>query len=129
MSSRVMPHLLIVAHGSRRQASNLEIQQLADRLSLNQTEFASISCGFLELAEPSIPDALRRLIAQGAQSIVVMPYFLSAGRHVSEDIPAEIAAVAAEFQTVKIVLADYLGSASGIRDLLFSQAIKSIEQQ
>lgn len=126
MSSSHTPHLLVVAHGSRRAASNHEIQQLVDRLLTIQTGFAGISCGFLELAEPSIPDALRTLIAQGAESIVVMPYFLSAGRHVSEDIPAEIAPVAAEHPDVDIVLADYLGAADGICSLLLTQACKCI---
>lgn len=126
MSSSHTPHLLVVAHGSRRAASNQEIQHLVDRLLLSQTAFASISCGFLELAEPSIPDALRHIIDQGAKFIVVMPYFLSAGRHVSEDIPAEIAPVTAEHPDVKIVIADYLGAADGICKLLLSQANRSL---
>lgn len=126
MSFPHKPHLLVVAHGSRRAASNQEIQQLAERLLTNQTEFASISCGFLELAEPSIPDALRTLIAKGAKSIIVMPYFLSAGRHVSEDIPSEIALVDAEHPDVKIILAEYLGAADGINSLLLTQACKCI---
>jgi sirohydrochlorin ferrochelatase len=126
MSSPHIPHLLIVAHGSRRAASNQEIQHLVDRLLASQTQFASISCGFLELAEPSIPDALRQLIAQGAQYVVIMPYFLSAGRHVSEDIPAEIVAVAEDHPEVKIVIAEYLGAANEIDQVLLSQANKSL---
>ena len=49
-----------------------------------------MDCGFLELAEPSIPDGIQRCIDAGATEVVVVPYFLSAGRHVSEDIPAEV---------------------------------------
>lgn len=126
MSSHHQPHLLIVAHGSRRAASNQEIQQLVERLLACENQFASIACGFLELAEPSIPDALRQLIAQGARHVVVMPYFLSAGRHVSEDIPAEIASVAETHPEVEIVMADYLGAADEIVHLLLSQAHKNL---
>lgn len=128
MSFPHKPHLLIVAHGSRRSASNQEIQQLAVRLQSCQTAFGTVGCGFLELAEPSIPDALCEMINQGAKFIVVMPYFLSAGRHVSEDIPAMIAPVKTRYPEIKIVLADYLGSAEGISDLMLGLAMKSITE-
>lgn len=126
MTISTKPYLLIVAHGSRRQASNEEIEQLSQRVAMEQTQFASVSCGFLELAEPSIPDALLKLIHAGARQIVVMPYFLSAGRHVSEDIPSLIAPVSALHPSVDIILADYLGASDGIRDILLSQAIKHL---
>ena len=79
--------LLVVAHGSRRQASNDEVRALTERVRAESNErFAAIECAFLELAEPSIPDGLERLIADGAAHITVLPYFLAAGRHVIEEL-------------------------------------------
>ncbi len=118
-----MQHLLIVAHGSRRHASNQEIRYLAEKLNKNNRTFASISCAFLELATPSIPDGLLELIEQGAAEIIVMPYFLSAGRHVSEDIPAAISSVLAQKPNIKIQMADYLGASPRIGELLLEQAL------
>lgn len=117
-----MTDLLIVAHGSRREASNEEIRQLAAQLGSYDSAFAQISCGFLEIASPSIPEALLAMIANGSQSIVVMPYFLSAGRHVSTDIPAEIAQVQTQAPEIEIRLAPYLGAAEQIASLLLQQA-------
>jgi sirohydrochlorin ferrochelatase len=55
------------------------------------------------------------------EEVVVLPYFLSAGRHVVEDIPAEVAKVAVpDHATVRI--APYLGAASGLGDILLAQA-------
>ena len=51
-----------------------------------------------------------------------MPYFLSAGRHVAEDIPGEVDLVRGEFPDVTITLAPYLGLAAGVADLLLEQA-------
>lgn len=126
MTISTKPYLLIVAHGSRRQASNEEIEQLSHRVASGQTQFAGVSCGFLELAEPSIPEALLTLIHAGARQIVVMPYFLSAGRHVSEDIPGLIAPVSDSYPNVEITLADYLGASEAIPDILLKQAIKQL---
>ena len=118
-----MKALLIVAHGSRREASNEEVRELARAVEARATgSFERVSCAFLELAEPNIPDELRALIKDGVGDITVMPCFLSAGRHVAEDIPGEIDLVRGEFPDANIRLAPYLGLAAGVPDLLMQQA-------
>ena len=52
----------------------------------------------------------------------MLPYFLSAGRHVIEDIPREVAGKQKEYPHVPIRLAPYLGSAEGITELLLGVA-------
>ena len=47
-----------------------------------------VEAAFLELAEPDLPGAVRRLAARGADRIVVIPYFLTMGRHVELDFAA-----------------------------------------
>lgn len=121
-----MKSLLLVAHGSRRAASNEEVRALARQLRAAQLSFAHVECAFLELAEPSIPGGLRRAIAAGADEVVVLPYFLSAGRHVVADIPAEIDLVRDEYPSVPIRLAPYLGAAEGILALLIAQASQTL---
>lgn len=122
-----MKHLLIVAHGSRRQASNGEVEQLAAQLHASPNhDFTQISCAFLELASPSIPQGIQQAIDAGATEVVVMPYFLSAGRHVSEDIPAAIAEVQPANPMVSIRQIPYLGSLAGIAPLMLSHAQSSV---
>ncbi len=118
-----MNALLIVAHGSRREASNEEVRELTRLVAARAAgRYDRVSCAFLELSEPNIPDELRQLIQAGAGEITVMPYFLSAGRHVAEDIPGEIDLVRGEFPDVSIRIAAYLGLAAGVPDLLLQQA-------
>ena len=121
-----MKSLLLVAHGSRREASNDEIRRLTRRLGAVAGDFDHLACAFLELAEPSIPDGLRLAISQGASEVVVLPYFLSAGRHVVTDIPSEIETVQRENPSINIYLAPYLGAADGVVELLMDQASKVI---
>ncbi len=115
--------LLLVAHGSRRAASNEEVRQLAAALAAQAgTRYHQVRCAFLELAEPSIPDGLRQCIAGGAEAVRVVPYFLAAGRHVVEDIPAEMAPVIAAHPEVQVTLTPHLGAAAGIAPLLLDLA-------
>lgn len=118
-----MNSLLIVAHGSRREASNNEIRALTEALRRNAgNRFDDVACAFLELAEPSIPDGIRQCIEHGATRVTVFPYFLSAGRHVASDIPAEVSQIAREYPDTAIKIAPYLGAASTISELILQQA-------
>ncbi|MBL3599292.1 MAG: CbiX/SirB N-terminal domain-containing protein [gamma proteobacterium endosymbiont of Lamellibrachia anaximandri] len=111
--------LLIVAHGSRREASNEEIRRLTERVRAEAGDsYHSVSCAYLELADPSIPEGVERCISAGAQEVVVLPYFLSAGRHVSLDIPQEVEKTQHKHPGVKIRIAPYLGGAEGIPGML-----------
>ena len=118
-----MQALLVVAHGSRRQSSNEEVRALAAQLAPQAAaRYARVQAAFLELAEPSIPDGIEQCIQAGATRVVVVPYFLVAGRHVVEDIPALVEPKQAEHPEIEIVLAPYLGKAAAIPGLLLELA-------
>ena len=118
-----MKSLVIVAHGSRRQASNDEVRELSSRIeSLTGESFDQVKTAFLELAEPSIPGGIEQCIEKGAKEIIVLPYFLSAGRHVTEDIPGEVDTVRNKHPEVSIKITPYLGTIDKIADLMVEQA-------
>jgi hypothetical protein len=57
--------LLIIAHGSRRGASNDEVRQLADPMRAQPGQaYDHVQAAFLELAEPGIQDGLAALVTQ-----------------------------------------------------------------
>lgn len=114
-----MKALLLVAHGSRRESSNDEVRGLTAALEkIAGAGFGDVRCAFLELADPSIPDGIQQCVDSGADEVVVLPYFLSAGRHVVEDIPAEIKKKTDELPDLKITQASYLGQLDGVTELL-----------
>jgi sirohydrochlorin ferrochelatase len=116
-----MRTLLLVAHGSRREESNEEVRGLAAVLAEQAGErFGHVDCAFLEIADPSIPDAIEAAVQAGASEIVVLPYFLSAGRHVREDIPAEVERKRAEHPEVRLRIAPYLGQAECLASIALS---------
>ncbi|SEA80564.1 CbiX protein [Thiothrix caldifontis] len=120
-----MQALLIVAHGSRRVQSNDEIRALAAKVGEQSgTDYAYVGSAFLELAEPSIPDGIQHCIDQGATVITIMPFFLSAGRHVVTDVPELVQAKQRENPQVKIRMAPYLG-VSGLMPGLIVQSAQT----
>lgn len=108
-----MPSLLIIAHGSRRAASNDEVRQLAAQVRAQPGQtYEHVETAFLELAEPSIPAGLTELAGRGATEIVAFPYFLAAGTHVAQDIPEAIAEFSAAHPAVTVRLTPHLGASA-----------------
>ncbi|MEE9444539.1 MAG: CbiX/SirB N-terminal domain-containing protein [Cocleimonas sp.] len=116
-----MKHLLIIAHGSRRMASNDEVREVTRKFSQQIHDFDKVSTAFLELDDPSIPQGLLNAIEEGATEVIVLPYFLSAGRHVSEDIPAQVASVKEKHPKITIKIAPYLGASGSMPEILLAQ--------
>lgn len=122
-----MKALLLIAHGSRREASNDEVRALARDLQRRAAgQFDLVVPAFLELAEPSIPDGVDECVRQGASEIRVVPYFLSAGRHVATDIPGELAQAAQAHPGVRIDMSPYLGQHPRVTDLLLGLATQGL---
>lgn len=85
-SKRQKTGVILIDHGSRRQASNQLLEDVASAF-LHRGTWAIVEPAHMELAEPSLQTAWRRCLEAGATSIVVFPYFLSPGRHWDQDIP------------------------------------------
>ncbi len=92
-----IPHeqtgVVIVDHGSRREASNNMLLDFVEAFAANQN-YAIVEPAHMELAEPSIATAFNKCVSRGARLVIVSPYFLSPGRHWKNDIP-QLAAEAA----------------------------------
>lgn len=99
---------LLIAHGSRRAEANADLSRLAERIAATG-EYGIVEVGYLELTEPSILAGGRACVARGAQSVRLLPYFLSAGVHVTDDLTAARDALAVEFPAVEFTLCPPLG--------------------
>lgn len=116
-----MKQLLIVAHGSRRAASNDEVRVLAAQVAQHlQWSAEQVQVAFLELALPSIATALDDCFKRGVNEVSVLPYFLASGSHVVSDLPREIAAAQAKWPDKTIHLLAHIGAADRMVNLITS---------
>jgi precorrin-8X/cobalt-precorrin-8 methylmutase len=63
----------------------------------------------MEFAEPKIPDAIRQAVSEGAKKVILHPFFLSAGQHVTKDIPEMIEEARSSHPDVKFIYTEPLG--------------------
>ncbi|MEO2014488.1 MAG: CbiX/SirB N-terminal domain-containing protein [Fuerstiella sp.] len=92
--------VVIVDHGSRKPASNEMLYQ-ATKIFAAQSDYVIVEPAHMELAQPDIATAFRKCVEQGAARVVVFPYFLSPGRHWSEDIPGLVTEAVKPFPDIE----------------------------
>ncbi|QVL30455.1 CbiX/SirB N-terminal domain-containing protein [Telmatocola sphagniphila] len=108
MSSREGIGLLLIAHGSRRKQANEDLEWLAGRIRETAT-FRFVQTSYLELTEPNILQGGTLCAQQMVSTVVMMPYFLSPGVHVREDLTEARDQLIAQYPDVKFLLAEPLG--------------------
>ena len=80
---------LLIAHGTRDKEGLASFFQFAEEFGKTFPDRLVVPA-FLELAKPSIPEAIETCIKKGACEIFVIPLMLFPGRHVNQDIPGQI---------------------------------------
>jgi sirohydrochlorin ferrochelatase len=82
--------LLLVVHGTRDRVGVAEahraLEMVAERMAPRPVEL-----GFIELAKPSIAEAVARLVQRRVRQFTVAPLMLFAAAHVKQDIPRMVA--------------------------------------
>jgi sirohydrochlorin cobaltochelatase len=114
--------VVLAGHGSRREKSNEQVRELAagleGRLGLPAT------AGFIELAEPSIGEAIGSL-APSASDVTVVPLSLFAASHVKADVPLVVNEARAEHD-IDVHSGRHLGVHPAIVELL-NDRVASVE--
>ena len=80
-----MTGFIVFAHGSRIESANQAVRDVAVQMAATGQHV--VEAAFLELGQPDLVGATRRLISRGAERIVVIPYFLTLGTHMQRDLP------------------------------------------
>lgn len=78
--------IILFAHGSRDPLWHKPIEAVAQAIAARDTH-TPVRCAYLELSQPSLPEAGAELVANGATHIRVFPMFLGVGKHARQDLP------------------------------------------
>jgi sirohydrochlorin ferrochelatase len=117
----------IFAHGSVIESANESVRSVA-------SQFAAVSgidlvepC-FLELGQPDLAEAVKRLAGRGADRILVVPYFLTLGKHLQRDLPRIVADIAAAHPDVEIAVTPPLDGHPAMVEALVDRAREGLRK-
>ncbi len=119
--------VVVVAHGSRLPAAMAAHQAVCDGLRKRLGGQASVEPAYLELTEPDIPSAIDGAVADGADRIVVLPYFLHPGNHTLRDIPEVVEAARSRHRGTVIDQAPMFGADPALVDTLAAQVSVAVD--
>ncbi|HLJ87103.1 MAG TPA: CbiX/SirB N-terminal domain-containing protein [Candidatus Angelobacter sp.] len=113
------PAVLLIGHGSRDPQANQEFEGLIAVYRDSHPQFEVLH-GYVELAEPSLADALRTAASRSTE-VIVVPLFLFCAGHVKNDIPLALASARSEYPGVRFLAARELGVHPKLVDLSFER--------
>ncbi len=119
--------ILLIAHGSRRPEANADLVELAAQVR-KRCEFAVVEVAYLELTTPTIPDGIAASVQPGITCVRLLPYFLSAGVHVIEDLEQHRQDAETKFPNVKFELCPPLGLHPKIVDVVLDRSEERLQR-
>jgi sirohydrochlorin ferrochelatase len=102
---------ILLSHGSRRPGGNREVENLA-------AFFGAITAYWS--IEPSLSQQIESLIAQGSQTIAILPYFLFAGG-ITAAIEAQVFELSQKHPNVNISLGKSLGATGELAEIIVEE--------
>jgi sirohydrochlorin cobaltochelatase len=114
--------IILFAHGSRDPLWRLPIEAVATEIR-RRYPAALVSCAYLELCLPSLPQAADDMVSAGATQIRVFPLFLGVGKHAREDLPLIIEEIRSKHPQVRLELLATAGESAQLTALLADIAL------
>jgi sirohydrochlorin ferrochelatase len=101
--------VIILGHGSRNMGADEAIRKVVD--GVKQTgSFAVVEHAFLQYVQPTAHEVIEHCVSQNVGRVVIVPFFLQAGAHVTRDIPELIEKARKEHPKTEIMVTDYVGT-------------------
>lgn len=117
--------ILLMAHGSRIPEANDAAREIAAMVK-TMTEFDIVEVSFREQHLPNIQEGIDACVAQGAERVVLMPYFLFVGAHVQEDLPEEMAQAKKRHPHVEFAMGKHLGVHKKLAEVVVERVAEAL---
>lgn len=101
--------VIILGHGSRGGGNDATLKRIAEKMRLGGGD-EIIEYAFLQYAQPTVDATLESCIKQGANKVVIVPFFMQTGVHVGRDIPGFLEKAKKQHPALEIRVTDYVGA-------------------
>jgi precorrin-8X/cobalt-precorrin-8 methylmutase len=112
--------VIVLGHGSRSPEATEQFLRVVEMLK-PRLPGSVVVPAFMELAEPSLPDAVEQAAASGATQVTVLPCFLFMGNHIKHDIPQKVAEASAPHPDLRFEIRDPIGPDPRVAELLLDR--------
>ncbi|MBI3378651.1 MAG: precorrin-8X methylmutase [Nitrospirae bacterium] len=106
-----MESIILIGHGSpKKDANNIETMgRLLHSMIHPACSKGCVRVAYLQFAKPELSDTIKESVRNGAKKIIIHPYFLISGMHVTKDIPEMIKEAERIYPDVEFIYTEPLG--------------------
>ncbi|MFH1003730.1 MAG: precorrin-8X methylmutase [Chloroflexota bacterium] len=105
--------VIILVHGSRGERATAEVGEVIQGLGRGVKAFitpgVAVVGAALQFNHPTLEEAVAGLVAQGVTRIIITPYFLFTGKHITEHIPQLVEKLKSTYPDLLFIIAENLG--------------------
>ena len=120
--------IVLFAHGSRDPEWARPFRAIESRVAGTSGETA-VALAFLELMQPSLPEAIDRLVAGGCGRITIAPLFMAQGAHLKRDLAKLVEDARSRHSNVEVDALAAAGEADSVMTAIAEWIAASIESK
>ena len=117
--------IILFAHGSALAPANEAVQRVAAQLA--ERAQCPVFAAFLERAQPDLAEAVMQAVGGGANRVIMIPYFLTMGTHISKDLPELARQQQARFPGLQVRIASPMEGHPLLLDLLMDRMLTVVQ--
>ncbi|MFW6062513.1 MAG: precorrin-8X methylmutase, partial [Planctomycetota bacterium] len=114
--------VVVFGHGSKKEQANTFLLDLVRRVDRRAPDL-EVRPAFFSLAEPTISEQIAALASEGFDRILLVPYFLYDGIHISVDLPDQLACCRERFPQVRLEVMPTLQGEPALEDCLVDRLL------
>jgi sirohydrochlorin ferrochelatase len=108
--------VMLLAHGTREPDASKPVYEYAAALA--RVTGRQVEPCMREFIEPGVPAVVKKLVGQGVERIVVVPFFLFQSGHVTRDIQNDLSAEKAKYPNLVFDVGEPIGFDEAMVDIL-----------
>jgi len=116
-STSSAPALILFAHGSRDPQWAEPFRAIQQKIAAKKPALA-VDLAFLEIMQPTLPDAVDRLAASGHTHFTIAPLFMAQGAHLKRDLAELLAKLKQRHPSIELSLLPAAGEADQVLEAI-----------
>ena len=121
-----MKAIVLFGHGARDSRWAEPFEALKRRLEQLTERNVQIKLAYLELMQPSLPDAIGQCAENGVVEVVIVPVFFGQGAHLRNDFPALVKDCHTQFPQLRISATPAVGQWEAVSDCIANTALQYV---
>ncbi|MEK6714523.1 MAG: CbiX/SirB N-terminal domain-containing protein [Candidatus Omnitrophota bacterium] len=117
--------VIILSHGSKLKSANSTMRKIVSAAK-KELGLKDVYSAYLQFHQPDLAKVVRYIAVKKCKKIIIVPFFLFKGNHVSFDLPKAIKNEMDKYPRIKFIYAQNLGPDTRICDIVIDRIREAI---